>query len=273
METPLQSRARSTRTGESAPTVLAARWIKKSFLIGERGRRQPRWWPRLGPRPRARGETRELEILHGIDLDLFEGELVALIGASGAGKSTLLHCLGLLDRPSSGEVWVRGREAWKLSLGERARIRNREIGFVFQFYHLLPELDALENVLLPAMIGESRLSFLRRRREFRERAAALLERFGLGERLHHRPAQLSGGERQRVAMARALFLDPAILLADEPTGNLDSATGAAVLDLLLEEQRRRKLSMVLVTHDEEIAARCGRIVHMKDGRVDGSPPG
>ena len=138
---------------------------------------------------------------------------------------------------------------------------------MFQFYHLLPELTALENVLLPAMIGESRLAFTGHRREHRERASTLLERFGLKERLGHRPSQLSGGERQRVAMARALYLDPPILLADEPTGNLDSATGAAVLELLLEEQRRRRLSMVLVTHDEKIATRCQRIVTMKDGRI------
>ncbi len=247
MELPIQSRPRPLAPrAEPAPAVLAARGIKRSFAMGER----------------------TLEVLHGIDLELREGELLALVGASGAGKSTLLHCLGLLDRPSAGGVWIQGREAWGLPLVERARIRNQEIGFVFQFYHLLTELDALENVLLPAMIGESRLGFTRKRRELRERASALLERFGLGERLHHRPSQLSGGERQRVAMARALFLDPAILLADEPTGNLDSATGAAVLELLLEEQRRRSLSMILVTHDEAIAARCGRTLHMRDGRIE-----
>ena len=211
--------------------------------------------------------ARRLEILHGIDLELRRGELLALVGSSGAGKSTLLHCLGLLERPDAGVVELEGVAAWELPLTERARMRNRKVGFVFQFYHLLPELSALENVLLPAMIGESRLAFSRRKGEHHERAAALLERFGLAERLTHRPSQLSGGERQRVAMARALYLDPPILLADEPTGNLDSAMGAAVLELLLEEQRRRRLSMVLVTHDERIAGRCERVIQMRDGRI------
>jgi lipoprotein-releasing system ATP-binding protein len=230
--------------------------------------------PALAPALEARGlvkgftlGTRRLEILHGIDLELRPGELVALVGSSGAGKSTLLHCLGLLERPDAGSVHIEGVSAWELPLAARAALRNRRIGFVFQFYHLLPELTAFENVLLPAMIGESRLAFSAKKREHRERAGALLERFGLAERMAHRPAQLSGGERQRVAMARALYLDPPLLLADEPTGNLDSATGAAVLDLLLEEQRRRRLSMVLVTHDEKIAARCERVVVLQDGRV------
>jgi lipoprotein-releasing system ATP-binding protein len=227
------------------PVVLSARGVKKSYAIG----------------------ARRLEILHGSDLELAAGELLALVGSSGAGKSTLLHCLGLLDRPDSGTVHLEGVSAWELPLAERARMRNERIGFVFQFYHLLPELTALENVQLPAMIAESRLTFSRRRREHRERAAALLESFGLADRMKHRPGQLSGGERQRVAMARALYRDPPILLADEPTGNLDSATGAAVLELLLAEQRRRRLSMILVTHDERIAARCQRTLVMKDGRV------
>jgi len=225
--------------------VLSARDIYKSYTIGER----------------------ELAVLHGIDLDLAEGELLALVGSSGAGKSTLLHCLGLLDAPTQGEVTLLGQEVWRLPLVERARLRNKKIGFVFQFYHLLPELTARENVLLPAMIAHSRLAFGGRRGELVDQAEALLTRFGLAERMDHRPPQLSGGERQRVAMARALFLDPPVLLADEPTGNLDSATGAAVLELLLEEQRRRKLSMILVTHDDKIAARCQRVIQMKDGRI------
>jgi lipoprotein-releasing system ATP-binding protein len=251
METPLQDRPRpGTARAEDARSerrrvVLSARGIKKSFAMG----------------------GRTLEILHGIDLDLHEGELLGLVGSSGAGKSTLLHCLGLLDRPTAGAVRVLDEDAWSRSLAERARIRNRKIGFVFQFYHLLPELTALENIELPAMIGETRLAFHARRREHEARARELLERFGLSERAGHRPAQLSGGERQRVAMARALFLDPAILLADEPTGNLDSATGSAVLELLLEEQRRRRLSMILVTHDDRIAQRCERRSQMRDGRL------
>jgi len=233
------------RAQRRAASVLSAHGLHKSFQVGER----------------------ELAVLHGIGLELGEGELLALVGSSGAGKSTLLHCLGLLDRPTSGRVTLFGQNAWELPLAERAHLRNRKIGFVFQFYHLLPELTALENVLLPAMIAHSRLGFGARRKELTERANALLERFGLSERRTHRPAQLSGGERQRVAMARALFLDPPILLADEPTGNLDSATGAGVLELLLEEQRRRELSMILVTHDDKIASRCERVLTMKDGRI------
>jgi lipoprotein-releasing system ATP-binding protein len=231
--------------GHERALALEAQGLTKAFTIG----------------------ARRLEILHGIDLALGSGELLALVGSSGAGKSTLLHCLGLLERPDSGTVRLLDLTPWELALAERAALRNTKIGFVFQFYHLLPELSALENVLLPAMIGESRLAFTTKRHEHKERATALLERFGLKERLTHRPAQLSGGERQRVAMARALYLDPPILLADEPTGNLDSATGAAVLELLLEEQRRRRLSMILVTHDEKIATRCQRVVTMKDGRI------
>jgi lipoprotein-releasing system ATP-binding protein len=232
--------------------VLRARAIEKEFALKGRGRH---------------AEERRLKVLHGIDLELAPGERLALVGSSGAGKSTLLHILGLLDRPSAGEVEVEGKKGWQIPLGERAALRNRRIGFVFQFYHLLPELTALENVQLPAMIAESRLAFGAKKRELRARAEALLGGFGLTERLHHRPSQLSGGERQRVAMARALFLDPVVLLADEPTGNLDSKTGELVLELLLAEQQRRQLAMILVTHDERIAARCDRILAMKDGRV------
>lgn len=232
--------------------VCAARGVRKSFLAGDR----------------------QLEVLHGVDLDLHKGEILALVGASGAGKSTLLHILGLLDRPNEGSVVLEGRDAWSLSLGERSALRNRRIGFVFQFYHLLPELSALENVQLPAMIAESKGSFRKRRKEFRQRAQELLERFDMSERMSHRPSQLSGGERQRVALARALFLDPPILIADEPTGNLDSATGERVLELIFEEQQRRQLSLLLVTHDMRLAGRCGRTVHMADGTIqaDSSTP-
>jgi len=229
--------------------LLAARGIRRSFQIG----------------------PRKLEVLHGVDLELRRGELLGLMGSSGAGKSTLLHILGLLDPPTQGEVVLDGESAWKLPVERRARLRNKKIGFVFQFYHLLPELNALENVLLPAMIAWSALEYRGRKEELRERAVNLLQSFGLSERLKHRPAQLSGGERQRVAIARALFLDPPILIADEPTGNLDSATGEKVLELLLAEQEKRSLSLLLVTHDERIAHRCRRVVHMTDGRIDGEP--
>ena len=226
-------------------SLLAARGIEKSFPVGDR---------RLG-------------VLHGVDLELQKGELLGLVGASGAGKSTLLHILGLLDPPTKGEVLLDGRDAWKLSTLERARIRNARIGFVFQFYHLLPELDAVENVILPAMIGASGFGWRKAARTLRSRAAETLARFGLSERLSHRPAQLSGGEQQRVAIARAMFLDPAVVIADEPTGNLDSATGEKVLDLLIREQRERGLALLLVTHDERVARRCDRVLLMQDGRI------
>ena len=233
-------------TSATREVLLAARGIRKSFQVG----------------------TQKLEVLHGVDLELGRGELLALMGSSGAGKSTLLHILGLLDPPTEGEVLLGGASAWKLPVEERARLRNHKIGFVFQFYHLLPELNALENVLLPAMIAWSALEYRGKKRELVERAESMLARFGLSERLKHRPAQLSGGERQRVAIARALFLDPPIMIADEPTGNLDSATGETVLELLLEEQARRGLSLLLVTHDERIARRCRRVVYMTDGRIE-----
>jgi lipoprotein-releasing system ATP-binding protein len=242
--------ARATEAAPPREAVLRARGVTKSYRIGERS----------------------LEILHGIDLDLFPGELVALVGTSGAGKSTLLHILGLLDKPTTGSVRVLEREAWSSSTAERARMRNLELGFVFQFYHLLPELTALENTLLPAMIAESRFSWRAKRKQYEERARELLERFGMTPRLEHRPAQLSGGERQRVAMARALLHNPRILFADEPTGNLDSATGERVLELLFEEQSRREFTLLLVTHDERIARRCRRTLHMEDGQLSAAEP-
>ncbi len=233
--------------GTSAGTIVAARGIRKSFQVGERS----------------------LEVLHGVHLEVGRGELVCLMGASGAGKSTLIQILGLLEEPTEGEVLFEGHSAWKCSVEERARLRNQRIGFVFQFYHLLPELDAVENVLLPAMIGLGLGGWRAQRRELRRRAEETLARFGLVQRLGHRPAQLSGGERQRVAIARALFLDPPLLIADEPTGNLDSATGEKVLDLLLKEREARGLSLLLVTHDERLAARCQRVVTMEDGQISG----
>ena len=226
-------------------TLLAAVGIKKSFAVGDR----------------------QLEILHGVDMQLHAGELLALMGPSGAGKSTLLHILGLLDRPSSGQVFLEGQCAFDLPPERRAWLRNQRLGFVFQFYHLIGELTALENVLLPAMIHQGRAAYARDRRAHEEKAEGLLVRFGLQDRLLHRPTTLSGGERQRVAIARALFHDPPIVIADEPVGNLDSATGEKVLELLFQEQARRKLSLLLVTHDERLAARCQRQIYMDAGRV------
>jgi len=225
--------------------LLAAHGVRKSFVVGDR----------------------TLEVLHGVEMELGRGEVLALMGPSGAGKSTLLHVLGLLDRPSAGRVLLEGVSAWDLPLQQRAWLRNQRIGFVFQFYHLLPELTALENVYLPAMIAQSRHSFARQRKQHTDKARDLLVRFGLQHRLTHRANQLSGGERQRVALARALFHDPLILIADEPTGNLDSATGERVLELIFAEQVRRHCSLLLVTHDERLAARCQRQIHMDDGRT------
>lgn len=236
-----------SRRRPSGRSVLSAVGIRKSFPMGDR----------------------RLEILHGIDFDLGAGELVALVGSSGAGKSTLLHILGLIDDPTEGKVLVQGIDAWGASEEKRAELRNQHIGFVFQFYHLLPELTALENVLLPVMISHSRWAFRKAAKDWRAKALELLSRFGMADRKNHKPPALSGGERQRVAMARALLQDPSILLADEPTGNLDSATGEKVLELLFEEQARRELSMILVTHDATLAARCGRTVFLGDGLVQG----
>ncbi len=210
---------------------------------------------------------REIPVLRGVDLAVEHGEKVALLGASGAGKSTLLHLLGLLDTPTRGEVRYDGRAVQDLPVGARARLRHEHVGFVFQFYHLIPELTALQNVALARMMGTSVLSYLPRRRQCRAQATEMLEKVGLGERLHHRPSELSGGERQRVAIARALLAEPKIVLADEPTGNLDSQTAAGVVELMFSIQRERGLAFLLVTHDEQLAQRCDRIIRMKDGVV------
>jgi len=209
-------------------------------------------------------------VLRGASLSLKEGEWVAILGASGSGKSTLLHLIGGLDRPQDGTITFRGRSIARLGSGGLNRYRSREVGIVFQFYHLLPELDVLANVLLGAMTQ----GVLGRRvpGELRERARELLEAFGLGERLRHRPAQLSGGERQRVAIARALIADPPLLLADEPTGNLDQATGASILESIERAVRgpsgQRRRAVLLVTHDHQVADRADRVVRMVDGRIE-----
>ena len=189
------------------------------------------------------------------------------MGSSGAGKTTLLNILGLLDKPTEGEIYLDNVRAWSLPAKERAILRNKKIGFVFQFYHLLPELDAVENAILPAMIANGVAGYRRRRKDLRERATEMLVHFGLQDRLKHRPGKLSGGEQQRVAIARSLMLDPPLMIADEPTGNLDRATGERVLELLFEQQEKRGLTLLLVTHDERLAQRCGRVVYMEDGLV------
>jgi lipoprotein-releasing system ATP-binding protein len=213
------------------------------------------------------GEGR-LEVLRGVDFDLEPGGFVAVVGQSGSGKSTLLQLMGLLDVPDSGAVHLDGRRIDALPTQRRDRLRNESIGMVFQAYHLLPELDAVENVLAPLFVRHGVVEWLRVRRAARARAADLLERFGLGGRLHHKPRQLSGGEMQRVAIARALMAEPRVLLADEPTGNLDAETGAGILDALCELNRADGLSIVLVTHDAAIARRADRIVRLAAGRVE-----
>jgi len=211
----------------------------------------------------------DVPVLRGLDLAVEKGEWVAVAGASGSGKSTLLHLLGGLDRPDRGSgssIEFNGRELGRFSAREFNRYRSRSVGFVFQFYHLLPELTVMENVLIAAMVRD-RLGYLRRRGEARRQARELLDLFGLSERLGHRPAELSGGERQRVAIARALVNRPDVLLADEPTGNLDRKTGSAILDQIALAQETTGQTIVMVTHDAEVAARAMRRVGLVDGRL------
>jgi lipoprotein-releasing system ATP-binding protein len=203
----------------------------------------------------------ELRVLNGVDLALYPGKVAALVGPSGAGKSTLLHIAGLLERADGGAVLIGGEDCGSLSEERRTLLRRSHVGFVYQFHHLLPEFSALENVMLPQMIAGVA------RRSARGKAAELLDRVGLGPRAGHRPARLSGGEQQRVAIVRALANDPEILLADEPTGNLDHATGESVMDTLLDLVRRTGLAALIATHNLDLARRLDRIVALEDGRL------
>jgi lipoprotein-releasing system ATP-binding protein len=213
--------------------------LHKSFVIGEH----------------------QLEVLKGINLTIARGELIAIVGASGAGKSTMLHILGLLDRPTKGTVLYQGTDLFQLSETDQADFRNRRIGFVFQFHHLLPEFTALENACMPALIQR------REPAEIEKEAVAILEEVGLGARLHHKPGELSGGEQQRVAVARALLQKPDLVLADEPTGNLDTHTGDALFGLMRELNKTRGTTFVIVTHNDKLSSQADRIVHMQDGQI------
>jgi lipoprotein-releasing system ATP-binding protein len=208
-----------------------------------------------------------IPVLRGVDADFRPGEFVAIVGASGSGKSTLLHILGTLDAPDKGEVLLDGQRIDNLPTSRRDLLRNKTVGMIFQFYHLLPELSALENVLSPLMIAESTWGYLTRRRQHRERAASLLEMVGLKDRMHHKPRELSGGEMQRAAIARALVAHPRVLLADEPTGNLDRRTGDEILELLRGLREREQLTIIMVTHDLTIADEADRIIRLAEGRV------
>ena len=210
----------------------------------------------------------KIPVLRGVDIEVRRGEFVSIIGQSGSGKSTLLHLLGLLDSPGVGEVQLYGQRIDDLPVRARDELRNRTFGFIFQFYHLLPELNVVENVLAPLMIRYSAWEFWKRRKELQESARALLEQVGLGHRLTHKPSELSGGEMQRAAIARALVARPEILLADEPTGNLDAQTGREIMSLLTGLNGQNDLTIIMVTHDESVAQQAHRIVRLSEGRLE-----
>ena len=234
---------------DAADAVLLARGLRKTYQLAS--------------------ET--IHVLDGLDLELLRGESVAVVGASGSGKTTMINVLGLLDRPDTGSVHVAGEDALAASGARRSQLRNQKLGFVFQFYHLVNELTALENVLLPARIGAGWGAWGRRKPEIHARAHELLARVGLAGRARHRPQQMSGGERQRVAIARALILEPDVVFCDEPTGNLDPRTARGVQDLLLEvggsQVGGKQRALLLVTHDVSFAERCGRVLRLDVGRL------
>ena len=209
----------------------------------------------------------EVPVLRGLDLEVYTGEFLSVVGASGSGKSTLLHLLGTLDEPDAGAVVLDGRRIDNLPNRDRDALRNKTFGYIFQFYHLLPEFDALDNVLMPAYIAQSTFGWVRTRGKWRRKAEELLRRVGVSHRMHHRPRELSGGEMQRVAVARALLTDPRVLLADEPTGNLDVQTGGEIVRLLRDLNRESGVTIVMVTHNLDIVAATDRVVRMTNGSI------
>ncbi|MEX0724628.1 MAG: ABC transporter ATP-binding protein [Planctomycetaceae bacterium] len=214
----------------------------------------------------------KVQVLRGADLQVRRGEFVSIVGQSGSGKSTLLHLMGLLDSPDCGEILLENQRIDDLPANARDALRNRVFGFIFQFYHLLPELNLLENVLSPLMIRESLWDYWKQRKEYRKRAEQLIDRVGLSHRLTHRPSELSGGEMQRAAIARALVGKPEVLLADEPTGNLDADTGQSIIDLLCDLNRQEGLTIIMVTHDDEIARQGHRQIRLVEGRTEALAP-
>lgn len=250
------------------------RRVSNSSAGGERSDRVPLRVSRplairaLGLEKSYRKRNVEVPVLKGVDLEISAGEFTAIVGQSGSGKSTLLHLLGTLDAPDRGEIWYEQQRIDDLPSRQRDYLRNREFGLIFQFYHLLPELTVLENVLVSQMIQYGAWSYYRHRRANVARATELLDRVGLSHRLKHRPSQLSGGEMQRTAIARALMSRPKVLLADEPTGNLDRENGTRVLSCLLELCREEQLTVVMVTHDEQIAKAADAVVRLVDGLID-----
>ena len=231
---------------ESQRAILAARDVRKNYRKGQN----------------------IIPVLQGLDVDIREGEFISIIGQSGCGKSTLLHLLGTLDHPDAGEIHFDGKRIDNIASKQRDQLRNETFGLVFQFYHLLPELTALGNVLLPLTIGHGFFSYLSNRKTFRRQAVELLSMVGLGHRLNHKPRELSGGEMQRTAIARALINGPRVLLADEPTGNLDRKAGREILDILRNLNANKNLTIVMVTHDEGIAAEADRTVRLIEGRLE-----
>lgn len=220
-----------------------------------------------GLRKAYRRHAVTVPVLNGLNLEVRAGEFLSIVGASGSGKSTLLHLLGTLDAPDAGAVYLDGRRIDHLPSKGRDALRNKTFGYIFQFYHLLPELNTLDNVLMPAYIAHSALGWWKSRKQWRARAEGLLKRVGLGHRLTHRPRELSGGEMQRAAVARALLTNPRVLLADEPTGNLDAETGAEIVRLLREINRQDGVTIVMVTHNLEIVAATDRVVRMAGGQL------